>query len=198
MPKNYSDILLGYSYFGNYLKAIRISKNYDKIQRNEIINLFKCDASIKNVNIYRIDASSSIISMNVGKDNTFLDKLIKLYIFPLKSSVHNNIEEYIFMFENAKIKTLISSLKNEDIKIINIHELRPDEIISTIGNFIMDIFLTQRERNIIKIAIENNFFDIPRGTTNQELADKFNISKMAFNLEIRRATNKIISRMYLK
>ncbi len=198
MPHDYNDILLGYSYFGNCLKAIRVSKNYEKMEIKHLKNLFKNDSSVKNINVYNIDKFSSIISMNVDSDNTFLDRLIKQSIYPLKSSVHCNNEEYIFMLENAKAKTLFSSFKDDHIKINSIRNLKPEEVIPAISNFITDIYLTPREKNVIKIAIDNNFFNIPRGTTNTELAKDFNISKMSMNIEIRKATNKIMKKCFLK
>ena len=60
----------------------------------------------------------------------------------------------------------------------------------------MDIFLTEREREIIKFAKENGFFNIPRKSSNTELASQLKISKMAMSVEIRKALNKIVEKIY--
>ncbi len=197
VPAKYIDILIGYTYYNQYLKAIRLSKDFNKNDFSKLKGMMRQDSSVKLINAYNVDNSSSIISMNVDYHETFLDKLIELHIFPIKSGVSKNHENYIFLSDNGKIAGLKNQLqKFERIKIIKFQEINSDTIIPEIGNFLMDIFLTEREREIIKFAKENGFFNIPRKSSNTELASQLKISKMAMSVEIRKALNKIVEKIY--
>ncbi len=197
MPPGYHDMLIGYTYYNDYLNAIRLTKDFNKGSLSYLKTMIKKDRSVKLINTYDIDSSSSIISMNVDYHETFLDKLIALRIFPIKSSVCNRHENYIFISEDAKIANIKDELKEyERVKIIMIREIKSDAIVPEIGNFLIDIFLTDREKEIMKFAKENGFFNIPRGSSNTELANQLNISKMAMNVEIRKALNKIVNKIY--
>ena len=195
VPDTYRDLLLGYFYSDNILKVIRISKYLKKNDTKLLKTSIKRDHYVKNINIYNMDNISSVVEMNVNYENTFLDKLIKKSIFPLKSNVSNNYENYIFTVEEDKIRELLLNL-NENIEIITIKELEYPEVISELSQSLVDIFLTEKQRDILKLAINNNFFRIPRGASNRLLAQQMNISKMAFNVEIRKTVNKIINKMY--
>ncbi|KQB34804.1 hypothetical protein AOG55_09010 [Acidiplasma cupricumulans] len=194
VPENYRDVLLGYTYNENSLRAIRFSKFYNKSDIREIKISIKKDKSVKNVNIYNIDSSSSILYMDVSYENAFIDKLIKKAIYPLKSSVYNNTENYIFMTEKYRINDILKIAGN-DVYIKNIRELKAEEVVPEISSYILDIFLTDKEKFVLKEAIDSKFFNIPRGASNKELAQRLNISKMAINVEIRRAVNKIVNKI---
>jgi len=195
VPDSYKDLLLGYFYSDNILKAIRISKYLKKSDIKLLKTSIKHDQSVRNINIYNMDNISSIVEMDVDYENAFLDKLIKKSIFPLKSSISDNCENYIFTVEEDNVREVLSNL-NENIEIINIKELEYTEVISELSHSIIDIFLTEKQINILKLALNNNFFSIPRGTSNKLLAQQMSISKMAFNIEIRKTVNKIINKMY--
>ncbi len=193
IPQYYRDIMIGYFYSNDILRAIRVSTHFNKNCMQSLKNDIKMDKSVKNVKIYNMDNISSIIEMNVDYENAFLDKLVKNSIFPLKTSVENNYENYIFT-ANTNIKKLLSGFK--DIKIMSIAELKYNMVISELSHSVIDIFLTERQRNILRLSINNNFFNVPRGTSNELMAEQLSISRMAFNLEIRKTVNKIINKMY--
>lgn len=197
VPPEYNDMLIGYTYYNDYLNAIRLTKNFNKGNLSSLKTMIKKDISVKLINAYSIDSSSSIISMNVDYHESFLDKLTTLGIFPIKSSVFNKHESYIFISEGANIANIKNELKDyERVKIIMAREIKSESIVPEIGNFLIDIFLTDREKEIMKFAKENGFFNIPRKSSNTELASQLNISKMAMNVEIRKALNKIVNKIY--
>ncbi len=197
MPAEYTDMLIGYTYYNEYMNAIRLTKDYNKGNLSALKTLMKKDSSVKLIKAYNIDKSSSIISMNVDYHETFLDRLISLRIFPIKSSVSNSRENYIFVSEDIKIASIKNELRDyKNVKIIMLQEIKSEAIVPEIGNFLIDIFLTDREKEIIKFAKENGFFNIPRKSSNTELASQLNISKMAMNVEIRKALNKIVNKIY--
>jgi len=197
VPVEYNDMLIGYTYYNDYLNAIRLTKDFNKGNLSSLKSMIKKDKSVKLINAYAIDSSSSIISMNVDYHESFLDRLIALRIFPIKSSVSNRHESYIFISEDAKIGSIRNELKDyKRVRIIMIQEIKSESIVPEIGNFLIDIFLTDREKEIMKFAKENGFFNIPRKSSNTELASQLNISKMAMNVEIRKALNKIVNKIY--
>ncbi|WP_175266939.1 hypothetical protein [Acidiplasma cupricumulans] len=51
--------------------------------------------------------------MDVSYENAFIDKLIKKAIYPLKSSVYNNTENYIFMTEKYRINDILKIAGND-------------------------------------------------------------------------------------
>lgn len=197
VPDYYQDVLVGYTYINSMLKATRISKYYTKGDIQSIRKAIKADKSIKSVQIYNIDNTSSVISMDTNYKEAFIAKLVKKSIFPLKSSVSKNYENYIFMHEEENLNKFMDSLKNDNIEIVHLKELKYNKVIPELSNFLIDIFLTEKEKAIIKMAKENKYFNIPRGSTNTSIAKDLNISKMAINIEIRKALNKIMDKIYI-
>lgn len=194
VPENYKDILVGYTYSSSVLQAIRFSKYYNHENVREIKSLIKKDESVKRIRIYNINSPLSIVDMDVAYDNAFIHKLIKKAIYPLKSSVNNNIEKYIFIMDKSKTKEMMK-IPDDTIHIKSIKELNAAEVFTEISSYMLDILLTDKEKLILKTAKNNNFFSIPRGMSNKLLAERLNVSKMSVNVEIRKAINKIINNL---
>jgi len=53
--------------------------------------------------------------------------------------------------------------------------------------------LTEAQRRTLLRAVENGYFEVPRGTTLSELGNELGISEQSVSENIRRATNKILT-----
>lgn len=57
--------------------------------------------------------------------------------------------------------------------------------------------LTQPQRSMLIAAVENGYYDLPRGTTAKELADAFGISDQAVTERLRRGISNIVTNTLL-
>lgn len=111
----------------------------------------------------------------------------------IKSGVH--IRPPLDLTEGTIKVNLIGSSANitqflretEELSDISIEIIRKSEL-----KFIGNPRLTNKQENILKVAVRFGYYDIPRRITVAELAEKLNLSPSTVTEHIRKAENKII------
>ena len=81
----------------------------------------------------------------------------------------------------SKVDRFLTQLKKKDIK----------AKIERIGYYYKSTLLTQRQNEIINLAYQNGYFDIPRSTSLSEFAKDLHISKSALSETLRRIFKKL-------
>lgn len=81
----------------------------------------------------------------------------------------------------SKVDRFLTQLKKKDI----------NAKIERIGYYYKSTLLTQRQNEIISLAYQNGFFNIPRSVSLSEFADDLNISKSALSETLRRIFKKL-------
>lgn len=56
--------------------------------------------------------------------------------------------------------------------------------------------LTDTERETFQVAAQNDYYETPRGTTLDDLADQFDVSKTAVSMNLRRCERKLLDAAY--
>ncbi|NVM16848.1 MAG: helix-turn-helix domain-containing protein [Candidatus Lokiarchaeota archaeon] len=81
----------------------------------------------------------------------------------------------------SKVDRFLTQLNKKDIK----------AKIERIGYYYKSTLLTQRQNEIVNLAYQNGFFDIPRSISLSEFAKDLNISKSALSETLRRIFKKL-------
>lgn len=63
------------------------------------------------------------------------------------------------------------------------------------GGYAFD--LTDAQRRTLVTAVENGYFEVPRGTTLTEIGEKLGITEQSASENVRRATNKVLQKVVL-
>lgn len=91
------------------------------------------------------------------------------------SGSHEGIREVISGFEEAGI----------DLTLQGLHEYRSEtDILES---------LTDRQREVLETAYENGYYDVPRGTTTNELAEAFDVDGSTVSEHLQRAERNLIA-----
>jgi hypothetical protein len=157
-------------------------KSYERVNQVTILSRKK-DVDFLLIRIYNPDGTTRILS--------------SLECFVHVIGVHCGGKERRFIFsENTKeLNQAISILKKKrDGLLIKKIITFPSKNLNPFSD-LMDfsvLELTDRQREILKLAINMGWYDIKKKTTLQEIANKLDITEPTLSEIIRRAENKII------
>lgn len=109
-------------------------------------------------------------------------------------------EHYTIVTLNEKSQSaLLSFVQNlkkevEELQIISIKAMGPKGIFESQFIPIIDLMndLTDRQIDVILRAFEQGYYEIPRTVKTQDLADQFNVSRIATEKSLRKAENAIM------
>ncbi|WP_435079530.1 helix-turn-helix domain-containing protein [Halococcus sp. AFM35] len=107
-------------------------------------------------------------------DKTLLTRVISLTEEHLTAVYHDLSNDYQVEVEaKREIESVVP-----DVPLLMLDSMFPE--------------LSDRQQQSLKTAIEAGYYDIPRGTTTEEMATKLGITRRTFEEHLRRAENKII------
>ncbi len=192
---NVSEINNGYERI--YI-TVRGENKYDMIKAIENIQ------KIKYVKAFRILSkknNEARVYMYITKTRA-MEASVKLDAMPIAPWVSvDGVERWILGFPSRKqVHEYISLIKEQDIiENIIIREIPDDLIMESSLRFLatLDLIssirkLTDSQLNILKIALQNGYYEWPRRTNIVELSSRLNVSRAAITKLLRRAEYKVI------
>jgi len=124
-----------------------------------------------------------LVILNVKEDDPWiLNTLVKtelLISYPVL--VKNGKLRIEAITNRSKVDNFLTRLKKKDIK----------AKIERIGYYYKSTLLTQRQNEIVNLAYENGYFNIPRSISLSEFAKDLSISKSALSETLRRIFKKL-------
>lgn len=109
---------------------------------------------------------------------------------------HHGWEQYsLIAFDEADIRALHSELEaDREIDVVSKTELEETEIPHSLLTPIDQLFgdLTDRQLAALQIALENGYYEEPRGSSIAELAAQSTVARATFEEHLRKAENKLL------
>ncbi|NHI92372.1 MAG: hypothetical protein EAX96_07695 [Candidatus Lokiarchaeota archaeon] len=131
-----------------------------------------------------ISVSSSTVLVNVKTQEPLLLNLFNkeeiIVKYPI--TIKDGWAEWVFFASRERITSLFEDLKTKKIEI----ELK------SIGKPHDRKILTERQREILDVALKSGYFEIPRRITLNKLAEKLNIAPSTLSEMIRKIHQKIL------
>ena len=156
-----------------------------EIKGNKFSNLLKKIEKHSSVSeSSTVSVSSSSVLINVKTLEPLLLALFNreeiILKYPIK--IINGIAEWNFFASRERINALFEELKAKGIRV----ELK------SIGKPKIKNDLTDRQMEILNLALKNGYFEIPRRISLNELAQKLNISPSSLSETLRRIHKKVL------
>ncbi|MHA1731882.1 MAG: helix-turn-helix domain-containing protein [Promethearchaeota archaeon] len=118
---------------------------------------------------------------------TGFEVLLKMPVafFPNKCQVkflgtREGLKKLLFQFSNSKVKFKILSISDKDAEKSG-----------------QDPKLTQKQEAVLRYALDNGYFEIPRAISTQDIAREFSITPAAILEHVRKGQKKIFENLYL-
>jgi len=141
------------------------------------------------------------LSMYIKKTRA-MESAVKLDAVPLAPWVSiNGVEKWTLgFFSRKQLYEYLSVVKEQDvIEKVKIEEI-PDEVVRDISLLYINVIklindigdLTEKQLNILNIAVREGYYEWPRRMNVAELASRMNVSRAAIIKLLRRAESKIM------
>ncbi len=192
---NVSEINSGYERI--YI-TVRGENKYDMIKAIENIQKIRY---VKAFKILSKKNSEARVYMYITKTRA-MEASVKLDAMPIAPWVSvDGVERWILGFPSRKqVHEYISLIREQDvIENIIVREIPDDLIMESSLRFLatLDLIssirkLTDSQLNILKIALQNGYYEWPRRTNIVELSSRLKVSRAAITKLLRRAEYKVI------
>ena len=99
---------------------------------------------------------------------------------------------------NVDVRTLVEALNGQypGIELRSKREVTPTEQSPTGFRESMDDRLTEKQQSVLRAAYHAGYFEWPRGSTAEELADSMDVSSPTLHNHLRRAQQKLLSAFF--
>lgn len=131
-------------------------------------------------------------------ENSIIDRFESHNCLYQPPTVHRHgWEQYsLIAFDEADIQSLHQSLEaDREIEILSKTGLEETEIPHSLLTPIDQLFgeLTDRQLSALRLALENGYYEQPRGCSVKELAEQSTVARATFEEHLRKAENKLIT-----
>ncbi len=158
-----------------------------------------------------VDGMGTIL--HTSEDESGLHVVTKACLCPVENSIVDRFEEHnclyqpptvhrhgweeysLIAFDEADIRTLYEDLQSDrEIDVLSKTGLEETEIPHSLLTPIDQLFgeLTDRQLAALQIALENDYYEQPRGSSVSELAERSTVARATFEEHLRKAENKLL------
>jgi len=176
-----------------YPPIIKAVLSVNTSERSEFFERLRRDKAIRRVNTIFRNQSNFILEILTKLPNTVSEILYNNMINIYYNLIEDEEEYWIFLSGKEEMRRILEELKTKGELVEKAHYAIDESMLANIFSHPIDS-LTEQQFRILKLALKKGYFDMPRGTSTDEIARTLGISRASAIQHLRRAEKRIIEK----